>query len=327
MPAIIAHRGASAYLPEHTLPAKALAYAMGADFLEQDVVATRDDELVVLHDIHLDRVTDVATRFPDRAREDGRYYVRDFDLVEIRTLSVTERLDADGNAVYPQRFPPHSGRFTVNTLGEELGFLRGLNRATGGSIGIYPEIKRPAWHREEGIDLGAALLEVLAAFGYEGPDDPVFVQCFDAAEVRRLRHDLGCEMRLVQLVGDNSWGEAETDYDLLCSEQGLADLARTADAIGPWVNRLYTPGADGAAPRPIGLVERAHDAGLLVHPFTFRADDLAPGFDGFDAMLRFFCIDLAVDGLFTDFPDRVRAFLAGEAAHPQDKGPQSTPGA
>jgi glycerophosphoryl diester phosphodiesterase len=309
VPAIIAHRGASAYLPEHTLPAKALDYAMGADYLEQDVVATRDDELVVLHDVHLDRVTDVATRFPDRARGDGRFYVRDFDLAEIRTLCVTERVDADGNAVYPGRFPPHSGRFRVNTLGEELEFLGGLNRATGGSTGIYPEIKRPAWHKEEGIDLAAALLEVLAAHGYEGPDDPVYVQCFDAAEVRRLRHELGCRMRLVQLVGDNSWEEAETDYELLCTEQGLAKLADTADAIGPWVNLLYSAGTDGEPPGSSGLVERAHDAGLLVHPYTFRADELAPGFDDFGDMVRYFCFDLGIDGLFTDFPDRVRALL------------------
>ena len=103
MTAVIAHRGASGYLPEHTLPAKALAYAMGADFLEQDVVATRDDILVVLHDIHLDRVTDVAAQFPNRARADGRFYVRDFDFAEIRTLKVTERLDDEGQPVYPGR--------------------------------------------------------------------------------------------------------------------------------------------------------------------------------------------------------------------------------
>ena len=102
--AVIAHRGASGYLPEHTMPAKAMAYAMDADYLEQDVVATRDDQLVVLHDIHLDRVTDVAARFPDRNRGDGRYYVRDFDLDEIRGLNVTERLSASGEAVYPGRF-------------------------------------------------------------------------------------------------------------------------------------------------------------------------------------------------------------------------------
>ena len=311
MPAIIAHRGASAYLPEHTLPAKALAYAMGADYLEQDVVATRDDELVVLHDVHLDRVTDVAARFPGRARADGRYYVRDFDLVEIRCLAVTERLDAQGQPVYPGRFPPHRGRFGIHTLAEELEFVQGLNRATGGSTGIYPEIKRPAWHREQGIDLGATMLAVLAAHGYEAPGDPVFVQCFDAVEVCRLREDLGCRLRLVQLVGDNSWGEADTDFDALCTEQGLAALAQTADAIGPWVNRLYVTGAKGGSPRSSGLTEAAHGAGLLVHPYTFRADDLAPGFPDFTAMVRFFCDDLGVDGLFTDFPDRVRALLGG----------------
>jgi glycerophosphoryl diester phosphodiesterase len=311
MPAIIAHRGASAYLPEHTLPAKALAYAMGADYLEQDVVATRDDQLVVLHDIHLDRVTDVAARFPGRARADGRYYVRDFDLAEIRSLGVTERLDADGRPVYPGRFPPHRSRFGIHTLAEELEFVHGLNRATGGSTGVYPEIKRPAWHQEQGIDLGAAMLAVLAEHGYEAPGDPVFVQCFDASEVRRLREDLGCGLRLVQLVGDNSWGEADTDYDALCTDQGLAALARTADAIGPWVNRLFEPGEDGGPPRSSGLTEAAHRAGLLVHPYTFRADDLAPGFRNFTDMVRYFCDDLGVDGLFTDFPDRVRELLGG----------------
>ena len=310
MSVIIAHRGASGYLPEHTLPAKALAYAMGADFLEQDVVATRDDQLVVLHDIYLDRVTDVAERFPGRAREDGRYYVRDFDLGEIRTLKVTERLDAGGLPVYPHRFPPGSGRFGVHTLAEELTFVSGLNRATGGTTGVYPEIKRPAWHREQGIDLAAAMLGVLAAHGYEGPDDRIFVQCFDADELLRLRGELGCRMRLVQLIGDNSWGEAATDYDLLCTEHGLAELARTVDAIGPWVNKLYVPGTGGDPPRSTGLAERAHSAGLLVHPYTFRLDELAPGFATFEEMVRYFCTNLAVDGVFTDFPDRVHELLA-----------------
>ena len=160
---------------------------------------------MVLHDIHLDRVTDVAARYPGRARADGRYYVRDFDVAEIRTLSVTERLDEDGQPVYPGRFPPHSGRFAVHTLAEELVLVAGLNRATGGNTGVYPEIKRPAWHLEQGIDITAAMTEVLAAHGYTGPEDAIFVQCFDASELVRLRHELGCRMRLVQLIGENSW--------------------------------------------------------------------------------------------------------------------------
>ena len=116
-------------------------------------------------------------------------------------------------------------------------------------------------------------------------------------------------MRLVQLIGETSWGEAATDYDTLRTESGLAELARTADAIGPWVCQLYSQGPDGTEPRSTGLVEQAHRAGLLVHPFTFRADDLAPGFDSFTEMVRYFCDDLGVDGLFTDFPDRVAEVL------------------
>ena len=114
---VIAHRGACGYLPEHTLEAKAYAHALGAHFIEQDVVATRDNELVVLHDIHLDRVTDVSDKFPDRKRSDGRYYARDFDLAEIKTLTATERRgDDDTTAVFPSRFPTGVGNFRVPTL-------------------------------------------------------------------------------------------------------------------------------------------------------------------------------------------------------------------
>ena len=125
-PVVIAHRGASGHVPEHTLPAKALAYAMGADYLEQDVVATRDGELVVLHDIYLDRVSDIAARFADRARADGRFYVRDFDLAEIKTLKVKERVNADGTRVYPGRFDSTDEIFRVQTFAEELEFIAEL---------------------------------------------------------------------------------------------------------------------------------------------------------------------------------------------------------
>jgi len=309
MVAIIAHRGASAYLPEHTLQAKAMAYAMHADYLEQDVVATRDDELVVLHDIHLDRVTDVAERHPDRAREDGRYYVRDFDLDELRSLNVTERLDSDGQAVFPGRFPARTGRFRIHTFAEELTLVAGLNRATGKTTGVYPEIKRPHWHRQEGFDISVAILQVLADHGFEDADDPIFLQCFDAGELLRVRNELDCRMRLVQLIGENRWAETETDYDYLKSRQGLAELTKTVDAIGPWVNQLYAVDPISGKPASTGLTESAHQSGLLVHPFTFRADDLPPGFRCFEDMVRYFTGDLDVDGLFTDFPDRVYRYL------------------
>ena len=309
-PLIIAHRGASGYLPEHTLPAKALAYAMGADFLEQDIVATRDDELVVLHDIHLDRVTNVADVYPDRARSDGRYYVRDFDLDEIRGLNVWERMNEDGTPVYPDRFPPRSGSFRIHTFADELQLVEGLNKATGGITGVYPEIKAPAWHREEGVDISPALLEVLDAHGYTTRDDAVFVQCFDDAELRRIRSELGSELRLVQLIGENSWAETATDYDHLKTAAGLEELSATVDGVGPWINQLYRLRHGETAPQATGLVASAHAAGLLVHPYTLRLDSLPPGFETLDALLDFVIDDLGVDGLFTDFPDLVRHRLA-----------------
>ena len=200
-PLVIAHRGASAYLPEHTLPAKALAHGLGADFLEQDVVATRDHELVVLHDLHLDDVSNVAQRVPQRRRDDGRFYVVDFDLAELETLRVGERRIAGGTAAkYPDRFPSDSALFGITTLADELRFIQGLNKSTGRTAGIYPEIKEPEWHRRHGIDLATLVLAELSKFGYSRSADPVFVQCFDAAELERVRTDLASDLNLVQLA-------------------------------------------------------------------------------------------------------------------------------
>ena len=302
-PVVIAHRGASGYLPEHTLPAKALAYAMGADYLEQDVVATRDDELVVLHDIHLDRVTDVASVFPGRCRDDNRYYVRDFDLAEINRLKVHERTNADGSTVYANRSTPAGEVYRVHTLAEELEFVRGLEEAHGRTVGVYPEIKRPEWHRANGVDITPGFLNVLAKFGYRQHSDPVYVQCFDARELRRIRHSLDCSLKLVQLIGENRWGESTTNYNTLRSQKGLHGLAATVDGIGPWIRQAYSLRRGDGRIRSTGLVKRAHKAGLAVHPYTFRADELPRGFSSFDALLAFFIDKLAVDGLFTDFPD------------------------
>ena len=305
-PVVIAHRGASGYLPEHTRAAKTLAYAMGADYLEQDVVATRDNELVVLHDIHLDRTTNVAEVFPDRARGDGRFYVRDFVMTEIRELRVWERFDADGQPVYPNRYPPRTGRFRINTLREELVFVQRLNEDAERPVGIYPEIKKPAWHKQEGVDIAPIMLELLDEFGYRSKEDPVYLQCFDPAEVIRIREELGCELLLVQLIADNSWEEADADFDELLSADGLGRLGEIADGIGPWFSQLYV-NEDG--PRSTGVVEAARERGLKVHPYTFRADDLPEGFSDFRALLAFAIEELEVDGLFTDFPDVARRVI------------------
>jgi glycerophosphoryl diester phosphodiesterase len=294
-PIVIAHRGASGYLPEHTLEAKALAYGLGADFLEQDVVATRDHELVVLHDIHLDDVTDVAAVFPSRCRADGHFYVVDFDLEELRALRVTERRrPGSRDPVFPERFPVEdSPPFRIVTLEDELRFIRGLNRATGRDVGIYPEIKEPRWHADHGIDLGRLVLAKLEAFGYRRATDRAYVQCFDAAELRRLRSGLGTELPLVQLI------DSGVPAEELASR--VTDIARYANAIGPHFSQLVEAGQGSA--RAGALSGAAHAAGLAVHPYTFRADRLPPGFASLDDMLTFFFSEVRVDGVFCDQPD------------------------
>lgn len=276
---------------------------MGADYLEQDVVATRDDELVVMHDIHLDRTTNVSEVYPDRARSDGRWYVRDFDLRELRELRVWERFGADGQPVYPNRYPPRSGLFRIHTLREELDFVERLNEDAERPVGVYPEIKKPAWHKEEGVDIAPRMLELLGEFGYRSKDDPIVLQCFDPAEVVRIRSELGCELTLIQLIAANDWNEAAADFDALRTETGLDRLAEIVDGIGPWLSQLYVT---DSGLKSTGLVEAARSRGLLVHPYTFRADDVPDGFSDFDALLSFAIEELGVDGLFTDFPDLAR---------------------
>ncbi len=302
---VIAHRGASGYLPEHTLAATALAHGTGADFIEQDVVLTRDDQPIVLHDIHLDTVTNVAKVFPDRHREDGRFYAIDFALAEIRRLAVSERIDhKTGKPVYPGRFPQGASAFQIPTLSEAIELIRGLNQSTGKDVGIYPEIKKPRWHREQGKDISKIVLPLLAHYGYTTKDDNVYLQCFDPVELRRVRKELGCRLRLVQLIGSNDWNEAAVDYETLTTRNGLRTIAEYADGIGPWMPYILTSDASGRPPERTPLVGWAHDAGLIVHPFTFRADALPEWAADFPGLIRQIQ-DADVDGVFTDQCDQV----------------------
>ncbi len=301
-PIVIAHRGASGYLPEHTLVGKALAYGLGADYLEQDVVATRDRELVVLHDLHLDDVTNVATKFPARRRDDGHFYVIDFDLAELRQLDVSERrLPGSESPRFPGRFP-HGllAGLRIATLDEELELIDGLNRSMHRRVGIYPEIKAPSWHRRHGVDLARLLIEKLDAHGYRSAADPVFVQCFDATELARVRRELGSSLRLIQLVGP------EAEYAELLTPSGLGRVADYAQGLGPFYEQLLAPPAadfgSTLAPGPLGAT--AHAAGLELHPYTFRADQLPPYASSIEDLLSFFFERIGVDGVFCDQPDR-----------------------
>jgi glycerophosphoryl diester phosphodiesterase len=308
-PIVIAHRGACGYLPEHTFAAKAYAHALGADYLEQDVVLTRDDVPVVFHDLVLEEVTDVATQFPGRQRADGHWYVIDLDVAELGRLSVHDRVNpASGESAYPARFGERLP-LRIRSLAEELAFVRGLNRSTGRHAGVYTEVKSPAWHRAEGKDLASRVLATLADFGYRSDADDVWLQCFDDAELLRIRNELGCRLRLVQLVGENDWREAATDYDALRTPAGLARVARYAAGIGPWIPQVVRWPAPGAAPVYSTLVDDAHAAGLAVHPYTFRCDQLPEHAADGAAVHRALFGTAGVDGLFTDFPDVTLAAL------------------
>ena len=307
---IIAHRGASGYLPEHTLQSKAFAHALGADYLEQDVVATADGELIVLHDIHLEQVSDVTERFPDRGRSDGRYYAIDFSLEEIRQLSVYERTTSDGTRTYyPGRFPHRLGQFRIVTLDEEFEFIQSLNRSTGRVAGVYTEIKRPAWHRDQGIDITPLVLRTMADHGYRQRGDPVYLQCFDDRELMRIRQALRCDLALIQLIADDDSDEANTDFARLRTRTGLHELAGYADGIGPKIQQVITGRRRGGGLKLSSLVELAHVEGLCVHPYTFRIDDLPDYVDNEGQLLGALFDAAGVDGLFTDFPDVVRRFL------------------
>lgn len=323
---VIAHRGASGYLPEHSIAAKAMAYGMGVDYIEQDVVMSKDNQLLILHDHYLDRVTNVATVFPNRKRKDGRYYAIDFTLAEVRTLKMTEGFSVDNNgqqtAGFPARFPLWKSTFTVHTLAEEIELIQGLNKSTGGNVGIYVEIKSPAFHLHEGKDISKAVLKELKAYGYNKPSDKAFVQSFDAIDLKRIKQKLlpklNMQVKLVQLVAMTQWQETliynknsttAYDYDWMLTPEGMKEIATYADGVGHWKPMLVD--TKSTPVKSNGLTEAAHNAGLVVHPYTFRSDNgrIPEYAKDFDDLLKIFYFDIGVDGVFTDFPDKAVRFL------------------
>lgn len=273
---LVAHRGASAYAPEHTMKAYELALAQGADFVEQDLQITRDGVLVCLHDLTLERTTDVEQVFPDRGRDDGRgrriWPVSDFTLDEIR------RLDAGawfGAAFACERVP---------TWQQAIDAIRGR-------AGLYPETKGPEVYGTRGFDMEQLVLAQLATNGLDrpgaDPKTPVIIQSFSADSLWRLRQR-GSRLPLTLLVGDDPAGRE------WLSDAGLVRTAGFASGIGP---------AKGLLLADPTLTRRAHAAGLTVTPYTFRAAGLPAGQDVGEEMAHFL-YDLGVDALFTDNPDR-----------------------
>ncbi len=293
---VIAHRGASGYLPEHTLESYAMAYALGADYIEQDVVLTKDKVFICLHDIYLEPTTNVEELYPERKREDGHWYAADFTLEEVKKLRVHERSKADGTPYFPERFPVNYSMFEVPTFEEAIQLIQGLNKSTGKNIGIYPEFKQPSWHEKEKLEGGEKiLLDILQKYGYTEKKSGVFVQCFEPEALQKMRFELGTELPLIQLIGS---GE-EKDAQMLTSE-GLEEIASYADGIG--ILKDYIENNPE-------LVSLMREKGLLVHAWTFRKDAVPEKYPSYEKELEQLCRECNIDGLFTDFPDIVIKFL------------------
>ncbi len=308
-PMVIGHRGASGYLPEHTLASYKRAIEMGADFIEPDLVVTKDGELVARHEPNITATTDVSmrpefasrktTRKVDGVAETG-WFVTDFTLAELRTLYAKQ-----ANPVRDQSF---NKQFQIPTFREILELAKTESVRTGRTIGVYPETKHPTYHVEAGLPIEPRLLKILAEYGYTSKSSPIVIQSFEVANLKELRKLTG--VRLVQLIdgdGVDAKGSVtlvapfDKPYDFavrndprtfpdLMTPAGLAEVKTYADGIGPWKPYLQSAahviGADGKPKDldgdgkitdgdrvllpPTDVIKNAHAAGLFVHAFTFR---------------------------------------------------------
>ncbi|EKE87574.1 glycerophosphodiester phosphodiesterase [Idiomarina xiamenensis] len=326
---VIAHRGASGYLPEHTLAAAALAHGLGADYLEQDVQLSRDGVPVVLHDLTLGAVSNVADVFPERTRPDGKYYVLDFSVAELKQLRLHDRIDeSTGDMRWPNRFDGSAVNFRIATLAEHLALLNGLNKTRDMRTGAYVEIKNAAWYRNQGFDVTAATMAALSRAGYlepKGSPSPLYLQSFDPEVLRRLLREYHVNAPTVQLIGENEWNEADVDYSAMRSAAGLEALSNTVSAVGVWLPHVLKGVDENGQPQFTDLVKAAHRAGLRVHVYTARADQLPSGTPDYPTLIKWLQ-QAGVDGVFTDFPgNRVPAKLAaiGRASDAEQHEPDA----
>ena len=337
-PIVIGHRGTAGYRPEHTIESYRLAIELGADFVEPDLVSTKDGVLIARHEVNIIDTTNVAdhpefadrftTKTIDGATETG-WFADDFTLAEIKTLRAKERLSF--------RDQSFNGQFEIPTLQEIIGFVKGVEATTGKKIGIYPETKHPTYHAAEGLALEEPLVKILKDNNFTDPSR-VFIQSFEVGNLKKLNQLI--DVPLIQLLDasdtnlDGSLieiqpydfvvsGDSRTYADIR-SPQGLAEVATYADGIGPWKRMIVSVkgvdangdgqaddvngdgtvnDADKTLTPPTALVKDAHAVGLLVHPYTFRNESryLASDYrNDPEREIRQF-IELGVDGFFTDF--------------------------
>jgi len=312
---VIGHRGASGYRPEHTLAAYDLAIRMGADYIEPDLVSTKDGVLVARHENEISGTTNVADQPEFAGRKTTKtidgvaltgWFTEDFTLAELNTLRAIERIPD-----IRQRNTIYNGRFPIPTLQQviDLAVRRG--------VGIYPETKHPTYFDSIGLSLEEPLVATLRANDLDDANDEVFVQSFETTNLRELNRLIN--VPLVQLIGgtgapyDLVARGLPVTYDNLVTRAGVRTISTYADGIGPDKNRVIPRDAAGFLLEPTALVDNAHAVGLLVHPYTFRAENtfLPADFRSSDNPAEYgdligelhLFFSVGVDGVFTDNPD------------------------
>ncbi len=321
---VFAHRGASGYRPEHTRAAYLLAIVQGADYIEPDVVASKDGVLVVRHENEISGTTNVADRPEFAARKttkliDGEtlsgWFTEDFTLAELRTLRARERL--------PQLRPAsanYDGQFEILTIAEVFELATKEGARIGRTIGVCPETKHPSYFRSIGLALEPILIAELQSAELDRSDAPVCIQSFEVSNLRALNE--ATDVPLVQLLwrqgGPFDQESSALTYKSMSSAAGLAEIATYADIVSPEKILVIGRDANGAQlPEPTALIREAHAAKLRVVPYTFRRENnfLPSNYqDNLEGELRTF-LEAGVDGLFTDFPDAaiaVRDHAGGE---------------
>lgn len=306
---VIAHRGASGVLPEHTREALVMGHGMGADYIEVDVVASRDGELFVLHDLTLEATTNVRQLFPRRKRADGRYYAIDFSAAELKRLQVHERVHPESSApVFPERFNHKNPTiFRMPTLDEQVDLLNGLNESRQKKTGLYLEIKSSEFHQQNKIDLVDLVAKKLASFSLSDTGMEVIIQSFNPNDLKRLRAEEGARYPLVQLIAENSWQETSADYAQMVTASGVAEIATYADGLGPWIYQLLRPESDQVVVTQLGRYAKKN--GLFIHSYTARSDALPPFAKSYTELMELLFLGVQVDGIFTDQPDEAVRFL------------------
>lgn len=321
-PVVIAHRGYPSQLPDHTLAGYERAVLAGADFIEPDLVSTKDGILVARHENEIGGTTDVADAFPDRQTTkivEGRtitgWFTEDFTLAELKTLRARQPLDF--------RPADHDGRYEVPTLDEILTLITRLEVATGRTIGIYPETKHPTYFAELGLPLERPLVDALHAHGLTGPDAPVFLQSFEVDNLKAMAQIT--QLPRIQLIDDpatSPWDQrGHQTYGQMLTEEGLTHISEYAQGIGVHKSHLIPLDPHGNLGEPNGVTEAAHARGLQVHVYTFRPEDryLPRDQQGNPAgELRAFYA-LGVDGVFSD--DSALALSVRDEPDRQPGGP------